>query len=82
MSKKEIQTNFNMSAEFTQYTLKHPGILSDIPKNAQIILVPKNNMKLAEKNIELGEKIKKNEQKSVVQAIKVGNKWSIEPLKA
>lgn len=81
MTKSDIQKNFDIGAKFTDYTIEHPNILDEVPKGAEIILIPENDKDIAKKNISLGNKISKIEKKTVMKAIQEGKSWRLELLK-
>lgn len=56
MSDQELfSKNLILSTEFDRYVLEHPEFASKIPKNAQIVLLPKDDPELRQKNIEIAK---------------------------
>lgn len=82
MSKKDIQKNFKLSEDFNSYVVRNPKVVKNIPENACIIMTPKNDSKLSEKNLKLAEKIMKKEHKPCFRAMKENQKWKIKPIPA
>lgn len=80
MSKKDIQKNFKLSEDFNNYVVKNPKIVKNIPENACIVMIPKNDPKLTEKNLKLAEKVIKREHKPCFKAVKKNHKWTLEPI--
>jgi len=80
MSKKNVTKNFKLSEEFNDYVVKHPDIFEGIPNNACIVFGVKNDPKLTKENLKLAEKIKKEERKKCLKAIKEKGKWILEAI--
>ena len=52
-----IEKNIELSAEFSRYLFEHPDIENNIPKDAEIVLLPEFDLELKEHNLKLGKKI-------------------------
>ena len=56
MTEEEIfSKNLILTTEFDRYVLEHPEFTEKIPKNAQIVLLPEDDLELRQKNIEIAE---------------------------
>ena len=56
MTEEEIfSKNLILTTEFDRYVLEHPDFAEKIPKNAQIVLLPEDDLELRQKNIEIAE---------------------------
>jgi len=77
MSKKDIEKNFELSEDFNNYVIKNPDAIRNVPENACIVMTPKNDSKLTEKNLKLAEKIMKKQHKPCFRAIKENQKWVV-----
>ena len=56
MTEQEIfSKNLILTTEFDRYVLEHPDFAEKIPKNAQIVLLPEDDLELRQKNIEIAE---------------------------
>ena len=54
MTEQEIfSKNLILSTEFDRYVLEHPEFADRIPENAQVVLLPEDDLELREKNIEI-----------------------------
>jgi hypothetical protein len=47
--------NVKLSTEFDLYILEHPEVAEQIPDNALIVLLPKQDPEMCEKNLELAK---------------------------
>ena len=47
--------NLILSTEFDRYVLEHPEFADKIPENAQVVLLPEDDLELRQKNIEIAE---------------------------
>ena len=47
--------NVKLSTEFDLYILEHPEVAEQIPDNALIVLLPKEDPEMCEKNLELAK---------------------------
>jgi hypothetical protein len=66
MTREEMfRKNQQLSTEFELYILEHPEVEEKIPDNAMIVLLPKYDKELAEKNMELAEANKEAGQQIV-----------------
>ncbi|MBW8051300.1 MAG: hypothetical protein FVQ77_13350 [Cytophagales bacterium] len=61
--KKIVEKNIELSAEFSRYLFEHPDIENNIPKDAEIVLLPEFDLELKEHNLKLGKKIEAEEGK-------------------
>jgi len=56
MTEQEIfSKNLILSTEFDRYVLEHPGFAEKIPENAQVVLLPEDDLELRQKNIEIAK---------------------------
>jgi len=56
MTEQEIfSKNLILSTEFDRYVLEHPEFADRIPENAQVVLLPEDDLELREKNIEIAK---------------------------
>lgn len=56
MTEQELFTkNLKLSTEFDLYLLEHPEVAEQIPENALIVLLPKEDPELCKKNLELAK---------------------------
>ena len=56
MKEEEIfSKNLILSTEFDRYVIEHPEFAEKIPRNAQIVLLPKDDPELCQKNIEIAK---------------------------
>jgi hypothetical protein len=51
-----IERNITLSFEFSLYVMENPSFARQIPKGAQVVLLPKDDPKLCEANREAAEK--------------------------
>ena len=56
MKEEEIfSKNLILSTEFDRYVLENPDFAKKIPQNAQIVLLPEDDPKLCQRNIEIAK---------------------------
>jgi hypothetical protein len=53
-----IERNITLSFEFSLYVMEHPSFARQIPKGAQVVLLPKDDPELCKVNREAAEKAK------------------------
>lgn len=66
MKKKEkemIERNIELSAEFSRYLFEHPEKASEIPSEAELILLPAFDSELREYNLKLGKDMESRGEK-------------------
>lgn len=80
MSEREIKTNLKLSADFSDYVVKHPDIILGVSSDSRIVFVSPSNPSLTEKNLKLAERIAQKEKRKVYKAIKTRSKWTVEPV--
>lgn len=80
MSEKDVRKNFSLSAEFNEYLIQHPAIAKDVPQNACIVFIPKDNQTLAKKNREMAKAITKRQHRPCFGAMKEGSEWTVQKL--
>ncbi|MBM4467258.1 MAG: hypothetical protein FJ014_17170 [Chloroflexi bacterium] len=51
-----IERNITLSFEFSLYVMEHPSFARQIPKGAQVVLLPKDDPELCEINRQAAEK--------------------------
>jgi len=78
MTTLQVKKNINLSGKFTDYLIKNPKKLDGIPKNANIIVIPRNDKELAEENKKLLQK-SNSKYNFVAQQTKGG--WQIKKFK-
>ncbi|MBI4689415.1 MAG: hypothetical protein HY754_03980 [Nitrospirae bacterium] len=72
MSKEQklIERNVELSAEFSRYVFEHTEIESQIPMDAEIVLLPDFDPELKEYNLQLGKDIEASGGKVAYVTIK------------
>ncbi|MBI4691273.1 MAG: hypothetical protein HY754_13570 [Nitrospirae bacterium] len=66
MTEKEIfERNLILSTEFDRYIMEHSEFAENIPRNAQIVLLPANDPELCDINIEMAKRQKEPNQQVV-----------------
>jgi len=53
--KKFFEKNITLSVEFSRYLFEHPELEDQIPKNAQIVILPEDDPELCEFNKNIAE---------------------------
>lgn len=81
MSEREVQFNFNLSADFNGYVVRHPEILRGVSSDSCIVFSDSAHPGLSGKNILMGEKVAREEKKKCFIAVKTGRRWKVEPIK-
>lgn len=57
MSEKELtEKNISLGIEFSKYIFEHPEIEDEIPKKAQVVLLPEYDEELSAYNLRIAEK--------------------------
>ncbi len=51
-----IEKNITLSFEFTRYLQEHPVLFKQIPQNAEVVLLPKDDPELYRVNLETARK--------------------------
>jgi len=73
MTEQEIfSKNLILSTEFDRYVLEHPEFADRIPENAQVVLLPEDDLELREKNIEIAKAQREPGQAVVYVEIRKG----------
>ncbi len=80
MSELEIKKNLKLSADFSDYVVKHPDIMRGVSPESRIVFVMPSNPSLTEKNLKLAERITQKEKRKVYKAVKTRNRWTVEPV--
>ena len=62
--------NLVLGFEFDKYVMRHPELLQDIPENALIVLLPRDDPELAKKNLKLANEAREPGQPIVRVVIK------------
>jgi hypothetical protein len=66
MTEQEVFTkNLILSTEFDRYILEHPELAEKIPLNAQVVLLPEDDIELCKINMEIAEKQREKGQQVV-----------------
>ena len=60
-----VQKNIELSMEFSRYLFEHPEIESDLPRDAEVVLLPDFDTKLRAHNTELGRAMEARGEKVV-----------------
>ncbi len=56
MTEQEIfSKNLILTTEFDRYVLEYPEFAEKIPENAQVVLLPEDDLELRQKNIEIAK---------------------------
>ncbi|MEK7249958.1 MAG: DUF5647 family protein [Bacteroidota bacterium] len=66
-----VRKNFELLEEFHRYGLEHEEIFDQIPKDAQLIILPENDPELLAANEQIVEKCKREKRSYVVFRMKV-----------
>jgi len=66
---KIIQKNLDLLNEFMKYAFEHPEVLNKIPPDAELILLPTNDIKLRAENKKMANSLRKKGKKVVVVEI-------------
>ena len=66
-----IRKNFELLEEFQRYGFEHPEIFDQIPKDAQLIILPENDPELLTANEQIVEKCKKENRRYVVFRLRI-----------
>ncbi|HBI23366.1 MAG TPA: hypothetical protein DDX84_03990 [Nitrospiraceae bacterium] len=78
-----IESNIELSAEFSRYLFEHPEIQEKIPLDAEIILLPEFDQDLKEFNLRMGKDIEAKGGKVVfivIESIRPKNLSRIEKI--
>ncbi len=68
--KRMIEKNIELSAEFSRYLFDNSEFEENIPKDAELVLLPEFDTELKEFNLKLGKKIEAEGTKVVYISIK------------
>jgi hypothetical protein len=60
------EKNITLSFEFERYILEHPEFLGQIPDDAEVVLLPKDDPELYRINLESAQKAQEGNQSRVV----------------
>ena len=55
MKKELVEKNITLSMEFSRYVIEHPKVAEQIPKGAQVVLLPQDDPELCRENLKLAE---------------------------
>ncbi len=53
MNKEHVEKNITLSMEFSRYVIEHPEVAEQIPKGAQVVLLPQDDPELCRENLKL-----------------------------
>jgi|GEM_PF-1762319 len=67
---EKYRKNHILGVEFDRYPLKHPGVLEQIPENAEVYFLPEEDPDLLEENLRKTETQKR--QGRVVVSVRIG----------
>jgi hypothetical protein len=56
-----VQKNITLFFEFQQYVLEHPEIIEDVADDAEIVLLPKDDLELYRANLEAARRPRQND---------------------
>lgn len=80
MSERIVKKNFELSEEFSDFTVKHPDIFKNIPDDVCIFFELKDDPNLTKENLKLAKKIIKEEHRKCFKAIKERSRWILEAI--
>lgn len=80
MSNLHIKNNLKLSGEFTNYIVKHPGVMKGVPKNACIVFVVESEPTFTKRNIAIARKLKGKEKEACYTAEKKSTGWKVSQL--
>lgn len=66
-----VRKNFELLEEFHRYGFEHPEIFDQIPKDAQLIILPEDDPELLAANEQILEKCKRENRRYVVFRMKI-----------
>ena len=69
MKKELVEKNITLSMEFRRYVIEHPKVAEQIPKGAQVVLLPQDDPELCREHLKLAEWHK--EQGQIVVSVRV-----------
>ena len=72
-----INQNLDLLAEFMGYAFDYPDILDGIPRDATLVILPRNNQELYEANLEIAKK--SQEQNKVVVIVEWNSVKPVSP---
>lgn len=76
MTKQQIKKNIILSEKFSRHVMKNPDKFEHVPKNANIVVIPKNDKKLAEINLKMAENVAK--KRTIYRADETSNNgWQV-----
>ncbi len=53
-----IKNNLALHGEWMRYVFEHPEVLNQIPKGAELVIIPNNNQALARENQKIAHNLK------------------------
>jgi hypothetical protein len=68
--KEMVERNIELSAEFSRYLFEHPEVETNIPIDAEIVLLPEFDKELKKFNLRLGKNIEEDGGRVVYIRIK------------
>lgn len=66
-----IEKNMTLSFEFERYLLEHPNLLKDIPKRAEVVLLPKDDLQLYRLNLAAARKARRRDRATPIVFVEV-----------
>ncbi len=66
-----IEKNMTLSFEFERYLLEHPDLLKDIPKRAEVVLLPKDDLQLYQLNLAAARKARRRDRTTPIVFVEV-----------
>jgi hypothetical protein len=66
-----IEKNITLSFEFEQYILEHPDVLEQLPENAEIVLLPKDDPELYRTNLNAVQKARQVDETAPIVYVEI-----------
>jgi len=66
-----IEKNITLSFEFEQYILEHPEMLEQIPDQAEVVLLPKDDLELYRANLRAAQKMSQADEATPVVYVEI-----------
>lgn len=61
-----VRKNLELHAAWMSYVFEHPEVLEQIPANAQLVIIPNDDLVLAEENTRTAKRLKEKGQPVVI----------------
>jgi hypothetical protein len=66
-----VEKNITLSFEFERYIQEHPEVLEQIPNNAEVVLLPKDDPELYRINLDIAQKRRQAGETSPVVYVEI-----------